>query len=81
MQDKTYTRPRWPMPEDVRSALEESSLMEEYRARPPYQRNDYIGWISRGKRPETVQKRIDQMLQELQAGNVYMGMAWKAKKE
>ncbi len=51
--------------------------MVAYDARPPYQRNDYIGWIERAKRPETRTKRIDQMLAELAAGDVYMKMAWR----
>ena len=42
----------------------------------PYQQNDYIGWITRAKRPETRQKRLDQMLAELQTGGVYMRMTW-----
>jgi hypothetical protein len=33
------------MPTDVRRALEQADLMRAYDARPPYQRNDYIGWI------------------------------------
>ena len=31
--------------------------MEAYQARPPYQRNDYLGWIDRAKRPETKARR------------------------
>jgi uncharacterized protein YdeI (YjbR/CyaY-like superfamily) len=64
------------MPEDIGSLLEERGLTEAYNARPAYQQNDYIGWITRAKRPETRQKRIDQMLQELEAGGVYMRMQW-----
>jgi len=48
-----------------------------YDVRPSYQRNDYIGWITRAKRPETRQKRLDQMLDELEKGDVYMKMAWR----
>ncbi|MEA4898630.1 MAG: YdeI/OmpD-associated family protein [Christensenellaceae bacterium] len=50
-----------------------------YDARPLYQRNGYIGWITRAKREETRQKRLSQMLDELQAGNAYMGMGYNAK--
>ena len=67
------------MPEDVEAALVEHRLMESYRNRPPYQQNDYIGWITRAKRPETRTKRIEQMLSELTSGNVYMKMAWKSR--
>jgi uncharacterized protein YdeI (YjbR/CyaY-like superfamily) len=64
------------MPEFFREALEARGLMDAYNDRPPYQRNDYIGWITRAKRPETQQKRLNQMLDELEKGDVYMKMAW-----
>jgi|WetSurMetagenome_2_1015567.scaffolds.fasta_scaffold381227_2 uncharacterized protein YdeI (YjbR/CyaY-like superfamily) len=67
-------RPRHPMPDFVKHTLEEHCLMEAYRERPAYQQNDYIGWISRAKREETKQKRLRQMLDELQAGGIYMNM-------
>ncbi|MBT8239726.1 MAG: YdeI/OmpD-associated family protein [Acidimicrobiia bacterium] len=62
------------MPEDVAELLAEHGLVDEYNARPRYQRNDYLGWIGRAKRPETRSKRIDQMLHELRVGGVYMNM-------
>ena len=65
-----------PMPDDVRNALVERGLAAAYEARPDYQRNDYLGWISRAKRPDTRQKRLDQMLDELKRDGVYMNMAW-----
>jgi uncharacterized protein YdeI (YjbR/CyaY-like superfamily) len=65
------------MPDYMREALEARGLMEAYNARPPYQRNDYIGWITRAKRPETQEKRLNQMLDELEKGDVYMKMEWK----
>ena len=43
----TLKRPKNPMPGFVRDALNERGLMEAYRARPPYQQNDYLGWIAR----------------------------------
>ena len=70
----TLKRPIHPMPDDVRDRLAADGLMEAYRARPPYQQNDYIGWIERAARPETRQKRIDRMIEELRDGHVYMGM-------
>jgi len=73
-------RPRYPMPEYMREALEARGLMKAYNARPPYQRNDYIGWITRAKRPETQEKRLNQMLDELEKGDVYMKMEWKPKR-
>jgi hypothetical protein len=38
---------------------------------PDYQRNDYLSWITRAKREETQQKRLEQMLDELERGHVY----------
>lgn len=69
-------RPRQDMPDFVREALEARGLREQYDARPPYQRNDYLLWINKVKRDETKQKHLAQMLDELEAGGVYMGMAW-----
>jgi uncharacterized protein YdeI (YjbR/CyaY-like superfamily) len=62
------------MPEDVRRALDEAALSESYNLRPFYQRNDYLAWIGRAKRPETRRKRLLQMLEELELGGIYMGM-------
>ena len=66
------------MPEGIREALESRDLMGAYAARPPYQRNDYLGWIARARQPETQQKRIDTMLRELESGNGYMGLKYDA---
>lgn len=73
---KPTPRPRHPMPDAVSQALEQAGLWEAYQARPPYQQNDYIGWIARAKRDETREKRLTQMLDELRAGDVYMGMPY-----
>ena len=67
-------RPRYPMPDFVRQALEERGLMAPYQKRPAYQQNDYVGWINRAKRQETQEKRLRQMLEELARGGVYMKM-------
>ena len=64
------------MPDDVRKALTTQELMAAYRQRPAYQQNDYIGWITRAKLPATREKRIQQMLDELESGGVYMKMKW-----
>ncbi len=71
------TRPIQSMPSAVERALLERGLMAAYRARPPYQRNDYLGWINRAKRAQTKQRRLQQMLDELERGDVYMKMAWR----
>ena len=66
------------MPAFVKKALGEAELTAAYQARPPYQRNDYIGWITSAKQPATQQKRLSQMLQELRGGKRYMNMKWNA---
>lgn len=69
-------RKREDMPDFVRAALEERGLRERYDARPPYQRNDYLMWIKGAKQEATRQKRLGQMLDELEDGYVYMRMDW-----
>lgn len=71
-------RPLNPMPAFVREALEAKGLVAAYEARPPYQRNDYLGWIARAKLPATQQNRLAQMLGELGRGDVHMKMAWRS---
>ena len=61
-------RPRHPTPACVREALERAGLMDAYRERPPYQRHDYIGWITRAKRSETRHLGPAQLLDERAAG-------------
>jgi uncharacterized protein YdeI (YjbR/CyaY-like superfamily) len=73
-------RQRYPMPAFVRKALTEAGMMTAYRARPPYQQNDYVGWITRAKREDTRQRRLDQMLEELDKGDRYMKMAYRPKR-
>ena len=72
-------RPRYEMPDFIHDALNEHQLMDAYRARPPYQQNDYIGWITRAKLEATRQKRLKQMLNELEGGKLYMNMIWMTK--
>lgn len=71
-------RRREDMPEFVHAALEARGLRSAYDARPPHQRNDYLLWINKVKREDTRQKHLQQMLDELATGGIYMGMAWKA---
>jgi uncharacterized protein YdeI (YjbR/CyaY-like superfamily) len=73
-------REHYPMPEMVGEAINDKGLMEKYHSRPAYQQNDYIGWIMRAKRPETRQKRIQQMLDELEKGDLYMKMDYHPRK-
>jgi uncharacterized protein YdeI (YjbR/CyaY-like superfamily) len=73
-------RTRYEMPAYIREALKSRGLLDSYRARPDYQQNDYLGWIGRAKRPETKEKRLNQMLDELERGGVYMNMKWQPGK-
>lgn len=73
------TRDLQPMPDNVREALAAADLTGAYQARPAYQQNDYLMWINNARRPETKQKRLDQMLDELRKGDVYMKMRWQAR--
>lgn len=66
------------MPDDIKAALISANVLDDYEARPAYQRNDYIGRITRAARDETRTKRINQMLEELKVGGVYMNMVHPA---
>lgn len=72
-------RPAQPMPDPVRDALDARGLRPAYDEWPWYQRNDYLDWINRAKRPETRLRRLAQMLDELERGDVYMKMAWRPR--
>lgn len=72
-------RERHPMPDFILDALYAAKLFDAYEARPPYQQNDYVGWISSAKRPETRDARLAQMLDELRRDDVYMKMSYKPK--
>ncbi|MFN2234914.1 MAG: YdeI/OmpD-associated family protein [Anaerolineales bacterium] len=74
---RNLKRPRYPMPDFVREALLDRGLMDAYRDRPAYQQNDYVGWICRAKRQETVDRRLAQMLNELESGDKYMKMSYR----
>ena len=67
-------RPKQPMPPDVDQALRGAGVLDAYRERPAYQRNDYLGWIGQAQQDETRAKRVRQMVDELREGGVYMGM-------
>ena len=66
------------LPDHIRSALEHAGLADDFYTRPAYQQNDYLAWIERAKRPETKEKRLLQMMRELEAGGIYMNMEHKA---
>lgn len=64
------------IPDFVRDALKARKLVDKYEERPAYQRNDYLMWIGKAKGEATKQKRLNQMLDELESGGVYMRMNW-----
>ncbi|MFB9979326.1 YdeI/OmpD-associated family protein [Mesorhizobium kowhaii] len=74
-------RPIAEMPDFVRAELEAVGLMPAFEQRPPYQRNDYLHWIARGSLPETGRKRLNQMIDELEQGGIYMGMQHRPSKK
>jgi uncharacterized protein YdeI (YjbR/CyaY-like superfamily) len=75
----TLTRTRHKLPDYIRDVLNERRLMAAYHDRPDYQQNDYIGWIVGAKHEEAKQKRLAQMLDELEGGKLYMNMKWKKR--
>lgn len=74
-------RKRHPMPESVKQALIENNVLEDYYDRPAYQQNDYLGWIARAKQDATRAKRLNQMIDELKRGGVYMKMDHPASRK
>jgi uncharacterized protein YdeI (YjbR/CyaY-like superfamily) len=73
------SRPIEEMPPFVERALTERDLLAAYRRRPAYQQNDYLAWIRRAVKPETKQRRLEQVLAELASGDRYMNMPWKPR--
>ena len=63
-----------PMPDFIKESLIKHGVMNDYLTRPAYQQNDYLSWISRAKQEATKQKRLNQMIDELKKGGVYMKM-------
>ena len=63
------------LPGFIRDALEARGLVEAYERRSSAQRAHYVRRIVRAVRTATVQKRLDQMLDELE-GDLHMGRPW-----
>jgi hypothetical protein len=64
------------MPGMVKSALAARNLTDAFERRPEYQQLDYMDWIDKAKLKDTKRTRLNQMLDELEKGNVYMGEPW-----
>ena len=69
------TRPEPGVPDFIRQELEARGLAGAFERRPQPQREHYIRRILRAKRNETVQRRLDQLLDELE-GELYMQRPW-----
>ena len=54
------------------TACRRTALRADYLERPAYQQNDYIARIERAKMQKTEERRLDEMLDELKTGGVYM---------
>jgi uncharacterized protein YdeI (YjbR/CyaY-like superfamily) len=65
-----------PMPGNVKGALAKKKLTDAYEARPQYQQQEYLKWIAAAAGPAAKQKRIDQMVEELEKGGVFKGEPW-----
>ena len=65
-----------PMPGNVRGALQKRKLMDAYLARPEYQKVEYLKWLAVAVGPAAKQKRLDQMLEELEKGGLFKGEPW-----
>jgi len=81
MSFENLKRPIHEIPDFVEKALNDHKLIQDFLNRPDYQQNDYIGWINRAKREETKQKRLNQMLEELDKGGIYMKMDHPASRK
>lgn len=64
------------MPGFVKAALAARKLTDAFQARPEYQQHGYMTWINTAKLKDTQRKRMAQMLDELEKGNVYQGEPW-----
>lgn len=64
------------LPRQYEKLLSEKNLLSEFKNRPYYQQSGWIRWIETAKQPGTKERRIKQMLDELEAGNLYMKMPW-----
>ncbi len=66
------------LPDFVRTALESRGLIDAFGQRSIAQQEHYVRRILRAQRSETVQRRLDQMLDELEGG-FYMKRPWVAR--
>lgn len=55
-------------PPEYEEFLKAKNKWDEYGSRPYYQKKGWIEWIEQAKRPETKQKRMNKMIEELVDG-------------
>ena len=69
------------MPIELNESLKRNKKAAAFFAAlaPSYQRQ-FIAWINAAKRAETRRKRLAQMLDELERGDVYMKMAYEPRR-
>ena len=70
------TPPAMVIPGFVRGALAARKLTAAFEARPEYQQKGYLAWIDEPKLKDGKRKRLDQMLEELEKGGVYLAAPW-----
>ena len=70
-----------PMEDFIKDRLVKDEVLDKYNERPAYQRSQYIDWITSAKREATKEKRLNQMIDELKAGDSFKGEKYNAKKK
>lgn len=74
-------RPDHAMPGFVKQALKTRGLLKAFKKRPEYQQNDYLGWIHEAKMEEVKAERLQQMIDELEKGGIFMGEEYPAPEQ
>ena len=74
-------RPKPAMPGFVKKALQKRDLLKAYEKRPDYQQDGYLEWINEVKNQEIITQRLNQMLDELGQGNIFMQEEYKPPKK
>lgn len=64
------------MPADIRMHLAERNLTDAFRRRPEDQKQSYLAWIEDTRFSILRTRRIRQMLDELERGDLYMSGAF-----
>lgn len=70
-----------PIQDFIKERLVRENVLDKYNERPAYQRSQYIDWITSAKRETTKENRLNQMIDELKAGDSFKGEKYNAKKK